>query len=184
MPGLCKPAALCMLCLGFTAGVGFHNTLRKPAFGNKEGAVNLLKRDTTQIINTPKTTCNGGMPAVQEVVMGMATGYSWQQMSTFILSLRSNGYAGDIVLGVKPSMDSFTRRNFDDNCVKGVAVKLDTNYLPKMPGEWAPSAHVYFAILTRRISCATTFSRIAQVHRICALARRLGLQTGHASPRD
>jgi hypothetical protein len=101
-------------------------------FGSKEGAVSLLQAARTRVVNSPQTTC-GVKPAPQEVVMGLASGYNWAQISKFVQSLRSNGYTGDIVLGTNPTIDAGLKRNLDVHCVTAVAVELDTTYLPKMP---------------------------------------------------
>jgi hypothetical protein len=108
------------------------SSVASQGFGGKEGAVSMLKAARTKVINTPKATC-GNKPSTQEVVIGLASGYSWGQVSKFVLSLRNNGYTGDIVIGTNPNIPPDLRTQLDEHCVIAVAVKLDTSYLPKMP---------------------------------------------------
>jgi hypothetical protein len=83
----------------------------------------------------PGCNCGWGKkPTPQEVVMGVATGYSWGQIRNFVVSLRNTGYTGDIALGMNPTNQAeHMKKELTKYCVKALAVTYNMTYLPDMP---------------------------------------------------
>jgi hypothetical protein len=83
----------------------------------------------------PGCNCGSGKPPVpQEVVMGVATGYAWGQISNFVVSLRNTGYAGDIILGMNAKNQAESmQRELSKYCVTAIAASYNMSYLPDMP---------------------------------------------------
>jgi hypothetical protein len=85
--------------------------------------------------------CKLMMATTGDVVMGMASGYSWEEghggsagISHFVRSLRNTGYTGKLLLGVKRELDPITKTKLEENCVFSIdASVFDATYLPNMP---------------------------------------------------
>lgn len=63
-----------------------------------------------------------GKPKHENVVLGMAFGYSWPQLRPFVKSLRKTGYKEDVVLFVKNMEDRYTIKKLYEHNVKVIAV--------------------------------------------------------------
>jgi hypothetical protein len=123
-------------------------------FGSKEGiklslnpsiaaeSTPSLPHGTPSMIVDPSqlSTCKLMLlQAHEKVVMGLALSYTWEKIGNFVLTLRTAGYTGSIVLGIGKDASEELKAKLLENCVTGVVVDESVSTITSK-GETMPFA--------------------------------------------
>lgn len=68
---------------------------------------------------------------MSNLVLGAATGYTWEQIKPFIITLKNTKYDGDIILLVDPSINPDFEKILDEYNVKNYKVQTFRRFWPK-----------------------------------------------------